>query len=208
MDENLTGKAQGGISMLRIFLFILSGLAGSFLLATAAQAKAPDPADYPLRVHILKNSSRSRHARESKSFGEGDYLDGEGGADLFENGQPVGFEFSYACIDPLRASGAYAAYPARWKKRDKTLEILIPQPGKPWNMDTCELQTHMRPGLAYSWNDQDEAVVEESAAVFRAWMVKHKYDPEKDMDDPLEDPPAPAGAPEAGSSSSAGPGPK
>jgi hypothetical protein len=75
-------------------------------------------------------------------------------------------------------------------------------------MDTCELQTHMRPGLAYSWNDQDEAVVEESAAVFRAWMVKHKYDPEKDMDDPLEDPPAPAGAPEAGSSSSAGPGPK
>jgi hypothetical protein len=208
MGGYLIGKFEGALSMRRVLLFLLSGLAGTLFLATAAQAKGPDPADFPLRVHILKNSSRSRHARESKSFGEGDYLDGEGGADLFENGQPTGFEFTYSCIDPLRASAAYATYPARWKKRGKTLEILIPQPGKPWNMETCELQTTMRPGLAYAWNDQDDAVVEQSAAVFKAWMVAHRYDPEKDMDDPLEDPPAAAGTPGTDSSSASGPGPK
>jgi len=42
----------------------------------------------------------------------------------------------------------------------------------------------MRPGLAYFWNDQDDKVVEESAAVFKEWMAKNHYNPEKDMDLP------------------------
>jgi hypothetical protein len=188
---------------------MVGGLAGLLVSSAVVLARGPDPADYPLRVHILKNSSRSRHTRESKSPSDmPDYLDGEGGADLFENGQPEGFEFRYSCLEPLRASGAYGTYPARWKKRDKMLEILIPQAGKPWNMETCELQVAMRPGLAYFWNDEDDRVVEESTAKFREWMVKHHYDPEKDMDDPVDLATDPGGAEGPGSSSSQPNGPK
>lgn len=174
--------------MRRIFVCVLSGLAGCLAFSAVVLAKGPDPADYPLRVHVLKNTSRSRHSRESKTFSETpDYLDGAGGADLFESGQPMGFQFRYSCIEPLKASEGYATYPARWKKREKTLEILVPQAGKPWNMESCDLQVVlMRPGLAYFWNVDDDTVVEELAAKFKDWMVKHQYDPEKGMDEPSE----------------------
>ena len=189
--------------MRRVFMLILSGLAGSLALVSVALAKGPDPADYPLRVHILANTTHSHHNRETKILADMQgYLNGAGGADLFENGEPQGFEFTYNCIDPLRASGGYETYPARWKKKEKTLQILIPQPGKPWNMDTCDLQVEMRPGLAYSWNDQDDAVLEESAAAFKDWMAKHQYDPEKGRDLPMEPAPASKEAGETGSSSS------
>jgi hypothetical protein len=195
--------------MRRVLVCMLSGLAGCLLFSTMVLAKGPDPADYPLRVHVLKNSARSRHSREGKSSSDTlDYLDGEGGADLFEAGQPTGFQFKYSCIEPLKASEAYATYPARWKKRDKTVEILIPQAGKPWNMETCDLQVATRPGLAYFWNPDDDRVVEESAAKFKEWMVRHQYDPEKDMDEPIgldNDPSGPEGS---GSSSSQQPPPK
>ena len=196
--------------MRRVLVCILSGLAGYLVFSGVVLARGPDPADYPLRVHILKNSSRSRHGRESKSFSETpDYLDGEGGADLFERGQPLGFQFKYSCIDPLRASEAYATNPARWKKSDKTIEILVPQPGKPWNLEGCDLQVVMlRPGLAYFWNPDDERVVEESAAKFKEWIMKHQYDPEKDLNDPIGLNGEPSGPEEPGSSSSQDPPPK
>jgi hypothetical protein len=187
----------------RVVIFALSGLAGFLLLSTVVLAGSRDPADYPLRVHILKNSARSRHSRESRSFSETpDYLDGEGGADLFESGEPRGFMFRYSCVDPLRPSGSYETYPARWKKKEKTLEILVPQQGKPWNMESCDLQVEMKIGLAYFWNDDDDTVVEEPVAVFKNWMVKHQYDPEKGKDMPMELASPPAGAGDTGWSSS------
>ncbi len=127
---------------------------------------------------------------------------GRAAGDLFEGGQPMGFEFRYSCADPIRTSEAYATYPARWKKKDKTLEILLPQPGKPWNMEGCDLQVVARPGLAYFWNADDDRVVEESAAKFKEWMVKHQYDPEKDLNDPIGLDAEPSAPEEPGSSSS------
>jgi hypothetical protein len=54
-------------------------------------------------------------------------------------------------------------------------------------MESCDLQVVlMRPGLAYFWNVDDDTVVEELAAKFKDWMVKHQYDPEKGMDEPSE----------------------
>ena len=189
--------------MRRVFIGILGGLACCLALSTAAPAASHDPADYPLRVHILKSTWRSSHSRDSnRAAGLPDYLSGQGGAGLFDNGQPQGFEFRFSCQEPLLSSSAYATYAARWKKNGKTLEILVPEAGKPWNMEPCDLQVALRPGLAYFWNDDDGTVVEESAAVFKAWMVKHHYDPEKDMDMPIEDAPAPSGSGEPGSSSS------
>lgn len=191
--------------MRRVFICLLCGLAASLSLSTAVLARGPDPADYPLRVHILKNVARpdanqAYAARNPENMA--DYISGQGGADLFEKGQPRGFEFRYRCVDPLKASEGYASYPAQWKKKEKTLEILVPLSGKPWVLETCDLQVSMRPGLAYSWNTDDDTVVEESAAVFKAWMAKHQYDPEKDMDLPMDPVPSPAGTGETGSSSS------
>jgi hypothetical protein len=173
--------------MRHFYIYCLCNLAACLSLATAASASGPDPDKYPLRVHILKNVARPDAAKAYAAKNPenmADYIEGQGAADLFENGQPQGFLFTYSCIQPLLASGGYATYPARWKKRNKVLEILVPQAGKPWNSESCELQPSMRPGLAYFWNDQDDKVVEESAAVFKDWMAKNHYDPEKDMDLP------------------------
>jgi hypothetical protein len=174
----------GVVAMRRALLCGLGGVVGCLALAATVMAGGPDPADYPLRVHIFKFASQPRHGRESKSLSDGpDYVDGQGVADLFENGVPRGFMFSYSCMDSLRDSGGYATFPARWKKKEKTLEVLLPEAGKPWNNVTCNLRTEMRPGLAFCLRNDE--VVEESAAVFKDWMVKHQYDPEKGKDDPL-----------------------
>ena len=173
--------------MQRFYLYCLFSLAVCLSLSAAAFAGGPNPDNYPLRVHILKNVARpdANKAYAAKNpENMADYIEGQGAADLFENGQPRGFLYTYSCVQPLVASAGYATYPARWKKKDKVLEILVPQPGKPWNMEACELQPSMRPGLAYFWSDQDDKVVEESAAVFKDWMAKNHYDPEKDMDLP------------------------
>jgi hypothetical protein len=167
-----------------VFFFGLGAIAGSIALSTPAFAGSPDPADYPLRVHILKDTAQTRNTREPQHNGDSpDYIDGMGVADLFENGEPHGFTFSYSCIDGLKASSGYGTYPARWKKKLKTIEVLVPQPGKPWNLETCSLQAELRPGLVFYWTNGKLA--EESAAALKDWMVKHKYDPEKEMVDPI-----------------------
>jgi hypothetical protein len=82
----------------------------------------------------------------------------------------------------LRTSGGYATFPARWKKREKTLEVLLPEAGKPWNNVTCDLHAEMRPGLVFFL--RNDLLAEESAAVLKDWMAKHQYDPEKGKEDP------------------------
>jgi hypothetical protein len=188
------GVRMSGISKDRILLWVvgmrralLCGVGGVLIclaLAATVLAGGPDPADYPLRVHIFKFVSQSRHGRESRTMSDSpNYVDGQGVADLFENGEPRGFMFGYSCMDSLRTSGGYATFPARWKKKEKTLEVLLPEVGKPWNNVSCDLRAEMRPGLAFCLRNDE--VAEESAAVFKEWMVKHQYDPEKGKDDPL-----------------------
>ena len=170
------------------------------------RASSPDPDDYPLRVHILHYNSHAPGKRDSKSFtGMADYIEGEGHADLFEHGEPQGFQFHNSCLEKLEVDGGYGTIPARWKKKDKTLDILVPQRGKPWNMEVCELQVEMRPGLAYYWTD--DSVVEEAATAFKDWMVKHQYDPEKGLEQPVDPAPVPVSSGGTGSSSSEQAGP-
>jgi hypothetical protein len=170
--------------MRRFLLLALSVVMGCLAFTPEAMAGGPDPEDYPLRVLIFHYSARSRHGRESKSFSEvPDYVDGEGVADVFENGTPESFLFTYSCMDALRASTGYMTLPARWKKRGKTVEILLPEAGKPWNNVACELRTEMRDGLAFYW--KDGKMLEEASATFKDWMVKHQYDPEKGKDEPV-----------------------
>ena len=186
--------------MRRAFLCGFGAVLGCLALSTAVIASGPDPADYPLRVHVLKNTTQSRHQRESKTFSDTpDYVDGMGVADLFERGEPQGFEFSFSCIGGLKASASYGSYPARWKKHDKTLEILVPQAGKPWNLNACGLKTEMRPGLVFYFHNGQ--VAEEGANVFKEWMLKNRYDPEKDQNEPLTPDGGPFDDADTGSSS-------
>jgi hypothetical protein len=191
--------------MQRVFVSALSAIACCMAFSTVVLAGGADPADYPLRVNILTYTSHSRHARESKAFSDApDYLDGLGQGDLFENGVPRGFTFTYSCIDALRASSGYETFPARWKKADKTVTVLLPEPGKPWNWVACDLRTEMRPGMAYFWHEG--SVVEKASTVLKDWMVKHQWDPENGKDQPVDAEPGSSSS--SGTSSSQGAAPQ
>jgi hypothetical protein len=190
------------IQMRLILTFVLSVAAGFSLLSTAALAGGPDPDDYPLRVQILRINPRASSSRDpSKLGGVANWVEGSGAADLYENSEPRGLLFTYSCIEGARASSDYETFPARWKKKEKTLEILLPQPGKPWNRVSCNLQAEMRDGLAFYWNDG--VMEEEPAAKYKEWMVKHQFDPEKGKEVPMDDDSGPSDSGSSGTSSSA-----
>jgi hypothetical protein len=169
--------------MQRVFLFGLSAVAFFLTLSNAALASGPNPDNYSLRVHILKYASRSAPSHGKNLSGMQDFVDGQGVADLFENGEPRGFEFTSSCTEPPMASSGYGSFPARWKKKEKTLEILLPQTGKPWNWESCDLRTEMAEGLVFFWKNGSLAV--EAAKVLKEWMVKHQYNPEQGKDEPI-----------------------
>lgn len=83
--------------MRRNLIAFLGALALCLLSSTAAQAGGYKLADYPLRVHIYSQSGHSHYWEHSIS-----YVDGEGRATLYENGEPKGFDFGYRCSDRLR----------------------------------------------------------------------------------------------------------
>jgi hypothetical protein len=196
----LIGEVEGSNSMSRVLLGALSGLACCLSLSTAALASGPDPADYPLRIRIVHYNFHRPDMRESKAEVEGmpDMIDGEGHADLFENGEPRAFEFTNSCIEPLYVAYGYETLDARWKKQNKVLEVLVPGDGKrkkatTWTtFTTCELHTSMKSGIAYLWK-ADGSVVEVPSQAFKDWMVKWQYDPEKGKNLPVKPDADPAG---------------
>ena len=188
--------------MRRIFLFCVCVLMAFCAATSPARAGGPDEADYPLRVHIMKFTSQPRPPRQSlRSEGTQPYVDGMGVADLFEGGQPQGFSFSFSCIGGIKPSAAFSNFPARWKKQQRILEVLTPETGQPWNMVACELKAEMRPGGVFYW--KEGKIAEEPAPALKAWMVRHKYDPEQSSEDPVmapgeqpDDPDSPLYSPE------------
>ena len=166
--------------MRRMFFFSLSGMVGCLLLSTVALAGKTSAADYPLRVHIFSYNGHSHYYS-----GTLDMVDGEGRANLYENGEPRGFDFSYRCADRLRASPGFETYMARWKKPGKDIEILLPVFGKPGAADGCELKVLMKDS---AYTRHNGLLGEEPAAAFKEWMVKHQYDPEHGKDLPVNPP--------------------
>ena len=170
---------------MRSFLvLILSAFAVCLACPNTALASGPDIDRYPLRVYIFRFNARPGDARESRrTGGMADYISGMGQADLFENGEPRGFQFTYSCVVKMRVSGRYSTVPARWKKKDKTLEILLTQNGKPEDLDACELQPVLLPEQVFFWKNGEVSM--ESSAALKEWMVKHKFDPEKSAEEPF-----------------------
>lgn len=155
----------------------LSGLAACALFSAVALAGGRNVADYPLRVHVFQFNGHSHYYG-----GTLDRVDGEGRANLFENGEPRGFDFSYTCGDRLRGSAGYETYLAKWKKPGRELEILLPEFGKPGSMSACDLKVNMKDQVYVRHNG---LLGEEPAAKFKEWMLKHQYDPEHGNNEPV-----------------------
>jgi hypothetical protein len=137
---------------------------------TLLHAESKNPSDYPLRVHI--------YGREQTTFYHNRNLDeskGEGRANLFENGEARGVDFNYECSAKLKPSFGYETYPAKWKKPNQELVVLLPVFGKSNAYFTCNLKTEIKD---YAYFTQDGKMGSEPTPQFKAWMVKHDYDPE------------------------------
>lgn len=164
--------------MRRFAISSLGCLAVGLLLSTAVLAGGRSPADFPLRVHIYQHNSHSHSYHQVV-----EYVEGEGRANLYENGAPRAFDYSYRCGDRIMNSIGYETYLARWKKPGKSLEVLLPVMGKPNAADTCELKVEVKDGMAYY--KHNGLVNEEPAPIFKEWMEKHQYDPEHGLNQPV-----------------------
>jgi hypothetical protein len=164
--------------MRRVLLCGLSGFAVCVLLSTVVLAGGRNLAEYPLRVHVYQFNGYSHY-----SYRVVDYVDGEGRANLFENGEPRGFDFKYRCGQRLRGSAGYETYPAKWKKPGKELEVLLPQFGKPDSFDSCDLVVLMKSDTVY--RRSNGLLGEASAAKYKEWMGQHQYDPEHGKNEPV-----------------------
>jgi hypothetical protein len=138
--------------------------------ATICPAQSKKLADYPLRVHIFRrNETTFYHMRTTEA------AKGEGRANLFENSQARGMDFQFNCANRLETSSGYETFPAKWKKPNQELEVLMPEYGKTDKYDKCKFQVQMK-DFAYVQHNGLLAV--EPTDRFKEWMVKHDYDPE------------------------------
>ena len=165
------------------------------LLPLSAQAEDRNPADYPLRLHIFRRAETTFYHHQVEEEAKG-----EGRANLFENGEPKGVDFQFECSEKLQTSSGYETFPARWKKPNEELVILQPEFGKPNSYNTCHLKVMMKDFAYFSRNGNLNT---EPTAQFKAWMVKHEYDPEHGKNTPVvttkqEEPGTPAAAPGTG----------
>jgi hypothetical protein len=155
----------------------------SFLVASALQAESKNPVDYPLRVHIFGRSETAfYHDRFAEDF------KGDGRGNLFQNSEARGIDFSFDCSEKLRASFGYETYPARWKKAGQELVVLLPVFGKSNNYFTCNLKTDVKD---FAYFSHDGKLGSEPPAHFKAWMLKHDYDPEHGKNTPVKATPDP-----------------
>ena len=86
--------------MPRITLALLPALA--VLSTLSPNALGATAADFPLRVHVYQTRWQKH---------PGGAAEGEGRANLFEHGQPRGFNYSFKCSELFRASMGWETYP-------------------------------------------------------------------------------------------------
>jgi hypothetical protein len=141
-------------------------------------------ADYPLRVRVFSKSSttfyHNRMEEESK---------GEGRGDIFDGDNVHGVDFNFACDDKFKASFGYETYPAKWKKPGQVLTVLLPVFGKSNSYFTCNFNTDVK-DLVY--NRHNGRMTSEPEARYKAWMMKHDYDPVHGRNQPANLDPAEA----------------
>lgn len=179
--------SPSGVYMRRSLTFALLSLC--FAAPLAARAESHNPADYPLRVHIYRRNETNFYHNRSMEEAKG-----EGRGNLFEAGQPKGLDFEFECDQKLQTSSGFETFPAKWKKPGAELVVLQPEFGKPGAYDTCRLKVMVKDFVYVTRNGNLNS---EPADVFKAWMVKHEYDPEHGKNTPVRavGDAQPAGAP-------------
>ncbi len=157
--------------------------------AASLWADSKDPADYPLRLHIYTSDGitfyHDRFPDESR---------GDGRANLFENGEVRGLDFSFDCDKKIAPSFAFETYPANWKKKNEQLVVLFPVIGKSNTYFTCTLNTQLKD---YAYFLQNGRLSPEPTSQFKAWMTGHDYDPEHGKNTPVRSDKTVSGAPRA-----------
>lgn len=140
-------------------------------------AEGKHPADYPLRLHIFNRSETKFYHNRAV-----DETKGDGRANLFENGEPRAMDFSFECPERLMPSFGFETYPARWKKPNAELVILVAEKGKPNKYFTCDLKATVKD---YAYVMVNGRLMSESPAKYKEWMTRHEYDPEHGKDRPV-----------------------
>jgi hypothetical protein len=162
------------------YRFLLAAIGLGCLTAPASLfAGSHKPADFPLRIQII--------AFIGKNYYNGGDLfqsDGEGRANLFENGQPHAMDIHFKCSRQLRASVGYETYMVRWKRPRQVLELLLPEIGKPGSNSLCQVDVDIRETQAFVPLDRGQTAIIPAAA-YKVWMDKAQYDPEHGKDNPL-----------------------
>ena len=154
-------------------------LATIFLTAAICAAQSSKLAEYPLRVHIFRRAETTfYHQRVAEG------AKGEGRANLFENSEPRGMDFQFNCGVQLQTSSGYETFPAKWKKPNQELEVLLPEFGKPDKYNKCKLEVQMKD---FAYLARNGNLGTEPIERFKEWMVKHNYDPEHGKDTPTFD---------------------
>ena len=145
------------------FFLLMIFLAGSVF------AESKDPADYPLRVHIFSSTGTTFYRYRIP-----DEARGQGRANIFENGEPRGIEFTYDCSKKVEPSFQFETYLAKWNKKDAELVLLLPVIGKAGAYFTCTLKTSVK---EYAYFMNGGRLDSEPPAKYKAWMAEHQYDP-------------------------------
>ncbi len=109
-------------------LFLLVVIAAT---TTPVAAKPRDLTEYTLRVHIFQ----SQWSPQGTFYGQG-----SGIANLYDGPNVRGITFSYECPIQYQQSVGNEAYRARWKKAEKTIELVGTKVGSPDKSDTCEFK--------------------------------------------------------------------
>jgi hypothetical protein len=146
------------------------------LCAPMLMSESKSAADYPLRIRVYSKSQTTFYSRTIVEEAKG-----EGRANLFEGDDVHGVDFNYSCSEKLKASFGYETYPAKWKKQDKVITVLVPVMGKANTFNTCDLNVALRDNVYKRTNGK---MGEEPAAKYKAWMAKHDYDPVHDKNTP------------------------
>jgi len=116
------------------------------LLSPALVFAAKDTSDYPLRIELLDNTwtwYRPYPVRDPANIvyrvtGRGNIGDGS---------TTHAFDFNYECFTHARVTLENQFYPAKWKKPQHELELLVPDIGKEGKYKACEVRTTLRDGV-------------------------------------------------------------
>lgn len=155
------------LSVLLVLVVLLNNL--------PALADSHNPEDYPLRLHIFTISNHVHRHR-----GMVDFVDGEGRANLYEQGQPHGVDFVFECGDRFMTSSGYETYLAKWKKPGRELVIFTRRIGSD-SAATCTFKVDVK---EFAYYRHSGSLSTEPSADFKKWMTDHHYDPEHGFDMP------------------------